>query len=554
VSELLLGPLLRYVGDRNATVWIEADSPCEVEVLGHRARTFEVDGHHYALVRVDGLEPGTTTPYEVHLDGERRWPPPHSPHPASVIRTQAPGRPYRVLFGSCRAARPHQPPYTLPRDEDPRAKEIDALYAYALRMTTRPQEEWPDLLLWLGDQVYADDVSIGTQRFIASRRDTNEPPGTEVADFEEYTHLYLDSWSDPLIRWILSTVSSAMIFDDHDVHDDWNTSNVWVEEMRRQPWWHDRIVGGFMSYWLYQHLGNLSPRELDEDPVYRRIQAGEEAGPLVREHAVQADRDISTARWSFYRDLGPTRLVVIDSRAGRVLDGGGRRMVDEEEWEYVRRYADGDCDHLLLATSVPFLLAPGMHYIEQWNELVCAGAWGRPGARAGEWIRQKLDLEHWAAFDRSFRELAELERSVASGERGGPPASIVTLSGDVHHAYLYEVAFRRAGSGDGGRVRTPVYQAVCSPMRNALSSKERRIIRFGQSRAFTAMARALARSAGMREHDLRWRPVDCGRAWFNNQLATLELDGRQAVFRLERPVPAASGPPRLERLAERRLA
>ena len=43
------------------------------------------------------------------------------------------------------------------------------------------------------------------------------------------------------------------------------------------------------------------------------------------------------------------------------------------------------------------------------------------------------------------------------------PASIVTLSGDVHHAYLFEVAFPR-GSG----ARSAVWQAVCSPYRNPL--------------------------------------------------------------------------------------
>jgi hypothetical protein len=47
--------------------------------------------------------------------------------------------------------------------------------------------------------------------------------------------------------------------DDHDVHDDWNTSWAWVREMRTVPWWHERILGAYMSYWIYQHLGNLSP-------------------------------------------------------------------------------------------------------------------------------------------------------------------------------------------------------------------------------------------------------------------------------------------------------
>ncbi|MGW1633884.1 hypothetical protein, partial [Streptomyces anthocyanicus] len=30
------------------------------------------------------------------------------------------------------------------------------------------------------------------------------------------------------VRWLLSTVPSCMIFDDHDVIDDWNTSAAWL--------------------------------------------------------------------------------------------------------------------------------------------------------------------------------------------------------------------------------------------------------------------------------------------------------------------------------------
>ena len=37
MAELILGPLLRYVGERDATVWVETDGPCEVE----RARAHE---------------------------------------------------------------------------------------------------------------------------------------------------------------------------------------------------------------------------------------------------------------------------------------------------------------------------------------------------------------------------------------------------------------------------------------------------------------------------------------------------------------------------------
>ena len=70
----------------------------------------------------------------------------------------------------------------------------------------------------LGDQVYADQVSPETERLIEERRGSGEasaedPPRGEVADFEEYTWLYREAWSDPATRWLLSTIPSAMIFD-----------------------------------------------------------------------------------------------------------------------------------------------------------------------------------------------------------------------------------------------------------------------------------------------------------------------------------------------------
>jgi hypothetical protein len=104
VSELVLGPLLRYVSDTEAVVWVETDDACEVEVLDHRARTFGVEGHHYALVCVGGLEPGTSYEYGVSLDGEVHWPEPDSGFPASIIRTVDPDGRVDLIFGSCRVA------------------------------------------------------------------------------------------------------------------------------------------------------------------------------------------------------------------------------------------------------------------------------------------------------------------------------------------------------------------------------------------------------------------------------------------------------------------
>ena len=125
---------------------------------------------------------------------------------------------------------------------------------------------------------------------------------------------------------------------------------------------------------------------------------------------------------------------------------------------------------------------------------------------------------------------------------------MVVLSGDVHHAYLCEVAFRR----DAG-VRSHVFQAVCSPYRNPLEQRERRVIRLGTSRGFEVVARTLAAAAGVSQPDVRWRMVGDG-PWFDNQLATLRIDGRAIDVRLEKAVPVDETSARLERVLARKLA
>ena len=453
-----------------------------------------------------------------------------------------------MVFGSCRVSAPHVPPYSLRKDQDERGREIDALHTLAQRMRNQPREEWPDVLLMIGDQVYADEVPPGTRAYIETQRNPVDEPGERVVDFEEYTRLYKESWGDPTIRWLLSTVSTAMIFDDHDVHDDWNISQSWLDEMRAKDWWNRHIMGALASYWVYQHLGNLPPSDHKEDELLNAVKDAEDAEPILEEFAFKADRENSGTRWSYCRDLGRTRLVVVDSRAGRQLEEGGRSMLDEAEWRWLEEQVTGDFDHVLIATSLPWLLGRGMHFVEAWSEAVAGGGWGETFVPLAERVRQGVDLEHWAAFGESFHRLAEIIRSVAAGERGPAPASVVVLSGDVHHAYLCEVGFPR-GSG----VQSSVWQAVCSPYRNPLKKNERRVIRAGMSRPFEVIGRALARSAGVDDPPVRWRMIGDG-PWFDNQVAGLKIDGREIEMRLDKAVPVDTDSASLDRVLDHRLA
>jgi hypothetical protein len=525
-----------------------ADAPCVVVVLGHRTASFQVEGHHYAIVAITGLKSGSCTEYEVLLDGERRWPLPGDEFPPPRIRTLPATGPIDMVFGSCRVTRPHHPPYTLACDEHELGSGVDALYALALRIRARDPDDWPHLMLLLGDQVYADEVSPDTAAFIRERRDVDEPPGLEVAGFEEYARLYREAWEQPTLRWLLSTVPTAMVFDDHDVHDDWNTSEAWRSEMRAQPWWPDRIGGALQTYWIYQHLGNLTPAELERDALLQRVRDADDGGHLLREFALASDRDGGGVRWSYARDLGSARLVVLDGREGRILEEGRREMFDEREWRWVVEEATGDCEHLVIANTLPVVLAPTFHYLEALDEALCGGAWGKAVARPAEWLRQALDLEHWAAFQSSFHRLLELTREVGAGRRGTAPASILFLGGDVHQGYLHEIAFR-AGAG----VRSAVYQAVCSPVRNPLSRHERALLRLGhRSRLLARALRRLARLAGVTDPEIGWRLVQ--QPTFENQIATLRFDGREASLRIERAGAGNGAGPTLEPSLERRLA
>ena len=519
VADLLVGPLLRYVGTETATIWVETTKPCEVDVLGQRARTFHVEGHHYALVVVEGLEPGTSSPYEVRLDDVLVWPRADDERPPPCIRTRKGEPNVRLVFGSCRIGAPEELPYTLASDEHEHGVGVDALWAYAKNLQ-QELVEWPDALVLLGDQVYADELPPATAAFIQSRRDEGRAPRDEVADFEEYTHLYCTSWSNPDIRWLLSTVPSAMIFDDHEVHDDWNISDSWIEEMRAKPWWHERVAGAFMAYFLYQHLGNLSPRELAEESLVHELQGDDDGGPRLRERARRWDEDRASSRWTYHRDFGRSRLLMLDSRAARIVVEGRRQMMAQEEWDWIVEHAHGSFDHLVIATSLPVFLAPGIHYLQAWNEAICDGAWGSLLKRLGERLRRAVDLEHWAAYQLSFRRLVDLLCSVSLDSE--PPRSITILSGDVHTTYIADVDL----GGSSSRAR----QVVCSPFRHPLPPRERRVFRAAGSRVAATIFGRLARLAGVEPVDVSWRLSTPGT--FENSIGQLELDVRRAAVTL----------------------
>ena len=298
---LVLGPLLRYAGEHDeATIWVADRRRRAGRGARRAAQPRRASGRSASRATTTrsctctGLPPDASTPYEVRA--RRRassGPSPTADFPPSVLRTHDRGAtPARIVFGSCRVAAPHEPPHTLRKDEHPDGREVDALRGAraadgrrrsptsgrtrcccsATRST--PTRSRP---------ACASSSARGATRGAARRDDRRlrgvHAPVPRVVGRAD-------------IRWLLSTVPQR---------DDLrrprrprrleHVDRVGHRDARRRAGGDERIVGAFMSYWIYQHLGNLSPRERGD--VRRSTSAcatADDAGDILRDFAFQADR------------------------------------------------------------------------------------------------------------------------------------------------------------------------------------------------------------------------------------------------------------------------
>ncbi len=254
-----------------------------------------------------------------------------------------------------------------------------------------------------------------------------------------------------------------MIFDDHDIVDDWNTSAAWLADMRATGWWRKRLTAGLMSYWVHQHLGNLSPDELADDPTWAAVHATPDGTRALHALAERAEADFSSVRFSYRRDFGRVRVVMVDSRAARVLEEGHRAMLDPAEAAWLREQVladEGAYDHPpdrhlpALAAAAPGARRRGLG----------RGPVRRRARRPLGPLRRVAAAAPTWSTGRPSRVPSPTSPTLISEAAAAPdaPASVCVLSGDVHHGYLAEATWR---AGDLG---IPVVQLTCSPVHNFL--------------------------------------------------------------------------------------
>ena len=225
---------------------------------------------------------------------------------------------------------------------------------------------------------------------------------------------------------LLAHVQTLMIFDDHDITDDWNLSAKWETTAYEHPF-SRRIVGNaLMAYMLCQGWGNrpdVFGALLDDmDALTAAPDAKDRLDAAAQDALI--GRLLSFGQWDYVLRTQPT-VIVLDTRTRRWRS---RRLPSRPsglmDWESLT-----DLQHELLDETAAVIVSPtpmfGVKLIEVIQRLCTF---------AGQALT--VDAENWMAH----RGAASVMLNIFRHSR--TPGNYVILSGDVHYSFAYDVQVR----------------------------------------------------------------------------------------------------------------
>ncbi|ASP37521.1 hypothetical protein CHH28_02010 [Bacterioplanes sanyensis] len=227
------------------------------------------------------------------------------------------------------------------------------------------------------------------------------------------------------VRRVMAHVPSYMIFDDHDVTDDWNLTRGWEEAAYGNPFSRRIIGNALVGYWLFQGWGN-QPDTFGETLELAQ-QALTQRGPYQQaeliEHLVDYDG------WHFVLETQPP-IMMLDTRTHRWRsESSSGKPSGLMDWERLSELQHQLIDHqqVLLVSPAPIF---GVKLIEVVQRVFTF--FGHP---------LMVDAENWMAHPGAANVLLNIFR-----HRKTPPQFIV-LSGDVHYSFTYDVELKRRQDG-----------------------------------------------------------------------------------------------------------
>ena len=243
---------------------------------------------------------------------------------------------------------------------------------------------------------------------------------------------------------VLAHVPSYMIFDDHDVTDDWNLSAAWEIAAYGHPF-SARIIGNAMlGYLLFQALGN-DPERLEETFGEQLKLLG--SNYANEDHEALIQRMLEFPYWGYEIPVEPG-IVVLDTRTQRWRsERHPARPSGLMDWEQLVDLQQTllNRKQVILVSAAPIF---GVKLIEAIQRLFT-------------WLGKPLmvDAENWMAHPGSANVILNIFRHSRT------PEQFVVLSGDVHYSFVYDIKLRFRNAGPR------IYQITSSGIRNAFPGK-----------------------------------------------------------------------------------
>ena len=223
------------------------------------------------------------------------------------------------------------------------------------------------------------------------------------------------------VQRLMAHLPTYMIFDDHDVTDDWNLTAQWEQAAYQDPF-SKRIIGNMlMAYWLCQGWGN-DPKQFKGD--FSVIANRYYDNPDKENHDSFIDYLFDFEHWQYCLETTP-KLVVLDSRTRRWRSEHNINQPSGlMDWE-----ALCDLQQELIGQPAVILVSPapmfGVKMIEAIQRI--ATTLGQPLA---------VDAENWMAHPGSASTLLNIFKHPKT------PHHFVILSGDVHYSFVYDIEIR----------------------------------------------------------------------------------------------------------------
>ncbi|MDT3308404.1 alkaline phosphatase D family protein [Shewanella vaxholmensis] len=246
------------------------------------------------------------------------------------------------------------------------------------------------------------------------------------------------------VRRFMAHIPVYMMFDDHDVTDDWNLTAKW-ELAAYEHAFSKRIIGNaLIGYTLFQGLGNAPDKFTDE---IRPLLDAFFAQPQSESQDLLIEELLKFEQWHYTLATSP-KLVVLDTRTRRWRSESNlAKPSGLMDWEALM-----DLQQELLGQSKVIIVSPAPMFGVKLIEAI-----QRTATLMGASLL--VDAENWMAHPGAANALLSIFMHRKT------PEEFVILSGDVHYSFSYDISIRFRRSSPN------IYQITCSGIKNHFPEK-----------------------------------------------------------------------------------